>query len=380
MRTRLAWHNLAAEKLRTAVAMAGVAFALTLVFLQLGFCATVDRSARLLLETLDFDLALVSVNHRHLTMAGTFPKLRLTEARSVPGVAGAYPVYIGLQSWRTGDTRKNRAVMVVGIRPEDRPFRALGGNPDLGPLQRPGTVLLDEWSDQKFKPRDVRAHPYIGGRRVTIAGTYRLGHGFAADGTILVGDRTFGDLLGGYPLDRVSLGLIRLRRDQDPATVAGTIARAIGPARHDVRVLTRAALLDVNARYWLWEKSIGIIFLFGVGVAAIVGVVVLGQVLTSDIIDHVREYATLKAIGYRNADLRRVVLEQALILALAGYVPACAAALGLFGLTRSWTNLPIDLTPAMLLLVLGAAILMSGLAALGAIRKVTAADPASNLF
>src|SRR5207249_10477260 len=99
-----------------------------------------------------------------------------------------------------------------------------------------------------------------------------------------------------------------------------------------------------DSRCWVTERSIGVIFWFGVLVASVVGLVVVYQVLSSDIIDHFREYATLKAIGYTNRDLASVVLQQALILSVAGYIPAFFVSLGLYWLTRRMVDLPIEMT------------------------------------
>ncbi|MDR3637616.1 MAG: hypothetical protein P4L84_27670 [Isosphaeraceae bacterium] len=404
MRTPLAWHNLAQEKLRTSVAAAGVAFSLTLVFMQLGFLGSVANTATLVLDQLDFDIAIVSRGYRHLAEPDSFPRLRLYEAAAVPGVARATPFYVGIQTWRTElpgpSNGKRRPIMVLAFSPAEHPFRSgSDGRPkptfpiriaesDLIRLRQADTMLLDEQSHPSFAPRQPGQKAEVGERKMAIEGTFSLGTGFASDGTVLVSDDTFRTLLGGYPLERVALGLIKLdeRSRGQTAAIVAQLRRTLAPghgetpdlvARRDIDVLTRDELLERDTQYWTGQKSIGLVLGLGVVVALIVGVVVVYQVLSSDIVDHFKEYATLKALGYSNGYLVAVVVAQSLYLAAFGYVPSLAATLGLYGLTRSMAHLPIAMTWLRAVMVLGMASLMCIGAALLSVRKVTASDPAS---
>ena len=402
MMVPLAWCNLVQEKPRTLAATMGVAFALTLVFMQLGFLGSVGNTATLVLDQLDYDIIIVSWNYRSLTEAGTFPESRLREAQSVPGVERVAPFYASLLPWRRHrgdayDRGKRRGILTLGFRPDDPPFLL---RPDARPvrlridpghlhaLEQVDTMLFDERSDRFFIPREPGAFAEIANRRIRILGTYAMGSGFAAEASALVSDETFRNLLGGSNAGRASLGLLKVAKGADVAAVAAAVTgeldavrgrpMARDPAgRKDVRVLTRDQMRAWEVAYWLTEKSIGMIFLAGVAVALMVGLVVVAQVLSSDIIDHAREYATLKAMGYTNRFLAGVVVRQALILSVFGYVPALTASLGLYWFTRMKTNLPILMTPERVGLVLVFSALMCVAAALVSIRKVTTSDPAS---
>jgi len=409
MKTPLAWCNLCQDKLRTLVATGGVAFALTLVFMELGFLGSVANTATLVLDQLDFDIAIVARGYRNLNESGAFPRLRLYEAQSVPGVARTTPLYVGLQEWRSERDRpedhpphchlgKHRPILVFGFPPRDQPFRFDGdGRPfrievthdDLDRLRRVDTLLLDLQSHPSFEPRQRGRDVEIGGRKLRIEGHFSLGTGFASDGTILVSDVTFRNLFGGYPLERVSLGLVKLTDNRTPGveSVKKGLRQALiheAPerslvGREDIEILTRNELIRQEKDYWIWKKSIGLIFLFGVGVALIVGLVVVYQILSSDILDHFREYATLKAMGYTNRYLASVVLQQAMMLALFGYLPAFVAAHLLYLMTRSMVNLPINMTTERAVGVMVLSFLVCGAAALLSVRKVASSDPA-NLF
>jgi len=144
----------------------------------------------------------------------------------------------------------------------------------------------------------------------------------------------------------------------------------------DVEVLTRADVLGGEIRHWVWETSIGLIFQLGVVVAMVVGTAIVYQVLSSDVTNHLPEYATLKAIGYSSGYLASVVLQQALVLAVLGFVPGLAISAALYALTRTAARIPMDLTLTRVFFVLGLSVLMCTISGLGALRKVRSADPA----
>jgi putative ABC transport system permease protein len=213
----------------------------------------------------------------------------------------------------------------------------------------------------------------VGNRRVRVAGQFTMGTGFGADGAVLVSQRTFGQLFPTRPLDQVSLGLVTLKPGCDPQQVAARLRALLPP---DVSVLTRAEIAAHERRHWTTKTSVGLIFGMGVAVAIIVGIAIVYQVLSSDIANRLGEYATLKAIGYNNAYLARVVLQQAVLLAIFGFLPGFGLALALYRLTQVAAHVPIAMETDRAVVVGGLSVLMCALAAVAALRKVYSADPA----
>jgi putative ABC transport system permease protein len=379
MKTPLARSNLLHQKARTAVGVAGVAFALLLIFMQLGFHGSAEATATLLYDQLDFDLLLVSCEYVEVNHAGTFPRRRLGQAEANPAVAGAAPVYVGIHLWRNPDpaSRRRRNIMVVGFRPDDRVFRLAEVEQARAALKEPDTVLFDRRSRHEFGPpagpSGAPLQTEVGTKRITVVGRFTLGTGFGADGLLLTGDETFTRIFAGRPPDAVSLGLLRLRPGADVERVAGELRRTL-PA--DVRVRTRAEIADRERRHWVANTSVGTIFRFGVAVALVVGVVFVYQVISSDIGGRLHEYATLKAMGHTESALGRVVLHQAVLLAVLGYVPGLLASLGLYEATRRLAGIPIGMTWERAVAVLALAVAMCGVSGLLALRQVRAADPA----
>jgi putative ABC transport system permease protein len=373
MKTPLALLNLLHQKVRTCVAALGVAFAVVLVFMQLGFYGAVEATATLLYERLDFDLLLVPPDFREINRPGTFSRERLRQMETFAAVEQAVPLYLGFNLWRNPDTRHRRLIMVLGFRVPDHVFRFSEIEENMPQLQELDNVLMDRQSRPEFGPRERGVTTEVGGHKVTVVGQFSLGGGFAADGMIIGGDQTFARIFGGWPLDRVNLGLIKLRGGASAEDVAVGLNRSL-PA--DVRVWTRRGIEAHERYHWLRNTSLGIIFGLGVFVALMVGTVFLYQVISSDIASHLAEFATLKAIGYGPGYLSRVVLVQALIVALVSYVPGLLVALGLYSITRQYAGIPIGMSLERAVLVLILATAMCSLSGFFALHKVKAADPA----
>jgi putative ABC transport system permease protein len=381
MKTPLAWLNLVHQKLRTLVAVCGVAFAVILIFMQLGFLGAVESTATLLYDRLNFDILMVSREYTDLNHSNTFPLRRLAQAESHADVARAVPVYIGFHLWRNPlddpaveDSRRRRMIMILAFRPTDQVFAELP-EAEAGSegLKVPDTVLIDRRSRPEFGPQETGVETELGPRKVQIAGRFTLGSGFGADGMVLTSADTYSRVLGGASLDAVSLGLIQLKPGTDPATVAADLNRDL-PG--DVRARARAEMGQRERGYWVRSTAVGIIFSLGVGVGLVVGVVFVYQVISSDIEDHLREYATLKAMGYGEGYLARVVIYQAVLLAVAGYLPGIAVAGGLYVLTRWAVAVPVAMTTGRALFVLTLTVAMCAVSGLLALQKVRAADPA----
>jgi putative ABC transport system permease protein len=384
MRTPLAWLNLVHQKSRTVIAVAGVAFAILLMFMQLGFYGAAEGTASVVYDELLFDLVLLPRRYIDVARPGTFPRDRLYQAMEAEGVDSAIPLYASFAAWRNADAkgpyaRRISNIMILGMRPEDPVFRPDGKHiQDVidqcrGDLEIPGWVLIDRRSHKEYGPHDVGLETEVGGHHVQIAGQFTLGTGFGANGLLIVGDATFFQVVPAFPRDQVGIGLIRLEEGADPGAVASRLNALLPP---DVMVRTRAQIVSRERQHWVGNTSIGLIFFLGVVVAFLVGVVFVYQVIASDIRNRLHEYATLKAFGYKGRYLSAVVLQQALLVALLGYMAGLVVALALYELARGSTGIPIAMNLDRAFAVLGLGVGMCALSALLSLRKVQRADPA----
>jgi putative ABC transport system permease protein len=375
--------NLAHQSSRTVIAVLGVAFADLLVFLQLGFLGSAESAAVILFSKLDYDLVLLAPEYLDVYRPGGFARARLYQLLADPAVEHVSPLYVGSTYWRIvqpEDKKLNgrrRNMLLVGFDVADPPFRLSEVRAKSALLKELGTVLIDTQSRNYFGDLSRGVETELGVARVRIAGHFTLGTGFGADGMALVSDQTFSGARGDMPLERISLGLVRLRSGANAEEVAARIRQALPGGPHEpLRVFTRHAVEEREVRFWVRQTSLGLIFLAGVGVAILVGVVFVYQVISSDIKNRLREFATLTAMGYGNAYLNRTVLAQALAYGLLGFPPALGAALLLYVWIERSSLLPMTMPPVRVAIVLGLTLIMCAASGLLALRRVKSLDPA----
>jgi putative ABC transport system permease protein len=376
---RLAWRQLISSRARLVSAIAGVMFACVLVFMQLGFRAALFDSASNLPRALKGELFLINPLTLVMFRPEALPRIRASQALAVPEVAQSVPVYLAQTNWRNPDTGNRRSIQLIGFDPEAGAVDFPGLAALIPALKQPDTIGFDRRSRPEFGDvagRLAREGPFdveIGSRRVTVAGLVQIGTSFGADGNAVMTDTNFRRIIKERLPSKTDLVAIRL---QPGADVRATQARLAAVLPADVRVLTGEELIAWERRYWETGTPIGFIFTFGSLMGLVVGMVIVYQILFSDIATHLREYATLKAMGYSNGYLQRVVMAAALLLAGLGFVPGFLGSIGLYRLVANATLLPLAMAPdraaAVFLMIFG----MCGLAGLLAMRKLREADPA----
>jgi len=359
--------------MRLLLRVAAVAFPIVLIFVQIGFYSAVLNTATVIQQSLDADLFLVSSAYINISRAGTFPRARLYQAASAGGVDHVAPLYVGHRAYQNPTTLARRELLVFGIDPEARTFRLPEVADRLRTLTVPDTVLIDRNSRPEFGPQQSGTTTQVERKRVEIVGQYTIGTGFAALGDLIATDLTFSRIFDGRTLDRVSVGLVQAAPGSDVRTIAADIRARLPP---DTVTLTRQEMFDLEENFWLRTTSIGLIFGLGTAVAFVVGFLILYQVLSSDIARRLSEYATLKAIGYDDRSVARIVVQQGLAISFAGYAPAVLLALWIYRVTRRATHLPMFMTGGRIGGVLFLTLAMSVASGWLALRKLRAANPA----
>lgn len=369
----LAWANITHNRTRTAAGVAGVAFAILLLFMQLGFYDTSYRSSTMLLDQFDFEVALRSPQYGYLRAAGTIPRRRLYQAAAVPGVRVALPLYVGNGVYQQPISRLRREIVVLGVDPRTEPFSEPVLAANVGRLAVDDTAIMDTATRADYDQVLQGQMPSVENRRLEILETYRYGTGFIGDASIVVSDQTYARLFPGLPLSDVNMGLVQLEPGADRDRVIEGL-RAVMPG--DVEVLTRREVEAVEQNLFVRIRPIGVMFTSGVVLAFIVGAVIVYQILSTEIMNRLKEYATLKAMGHDDRFVRGVVLRQAVLYAGIAAVPGTIGAFILYEVLSRMTNLPMVMTPARLIAVGVLAVGMSIGAALLAIRRVSRANPA----
>ncbi len=416
MKTPLAWKNLTHNRTRTAIGVAGVGFAVILIFMQLGFKGAIRKTATQIYDAIDFDLMLRSPAYLHLTEPRAFPRARLHQAISLPEVIQARPFYLGLSEWQApilhGESLADaspatleragqwRGIITMGTEPNDPVFVREDLCQAARKLSDSRFVIVDDKSKAEYGPADgdifsdadIGVETSLGPNRVQIVGLFHLGTGMASNGACLTNPAGYVRACPWQSIDEINFGLLKLRDPSAAESVKGQLqqiygipeksslgllsASAAASTNSDVEILTRAEVNAVEEYRWVVDTPLGQIFTLGVWVAVFVGVAIVYQVLSTDIANMMGEYATLKAMGYSNRYLAIVVLQQSVLLALVSYVPSLAIARFLYWLVDTQSGMPMYMTPQIMFTVLLLAIAICVLSGMAALRKLYQADPA----
>lgn len=381
MKIPLAWHNLTHDRRRLVLAVLGVAFAVLLMFLQLGFRNALFDSTVAFIEGLDADLVIVATGRYTMAIAEPFPRRRLEQARVVEGVTAAEPLYVeqGLTRVYSGPGGVARPIRVAAFDPRRPPFVDPAIRAAAALLATPHTALADARSRADgYGPLVTGAEIDLEGNPVRVVGTFSMGTDFANDGTLLVSTRTLHDIVPRrFPNDdgegNVDVGLVRVRPGADVEEVRRAVATALS---HDVRVFTKAGFVGQERDFWRRSTPIGFVFGLGLGLGFVVGVVVCYQVLATDVSDHMAELATLKAMGYAPRYFVLFVVQESLYLAVLAFLPGAAAAAATYGWLGAVTGLPMRLSIGRAVAIFVLTLSMCVVSGLLAIRRLHSASPA----
>lgn len=375
----LAWLQLTREKIRLLVAVAGITFADTLMFMQLGFQDALFESATRMHKNLTGDLVLISPKSEAVMAMQTFSWRRLYQTLAVPGVESVNPLYMGLINWKNPETKRDRQILVLGFDPKKSVFAMPEVEASIPKIKLPNVVIFDRSARPEFGPVAPQIEAgktvttEVGGRRVYVKGLFSLGASFAADGNIITSDLNFLRIFNRRKKGEIDAGIIYLQPGADREKVLADI-KALLP--DDVKVLTMEGFIDFEKTYWRESTAIGFIFGLGVAMGFIVGIVIVYQIIYTDVADHLSEYATLKAMGYKNSYFYLVVFQEAFFLAILGYLPGVPIVMVLYNLTKNATMLPIAMTASRALNVLILTVVMCFISGSIAVRKLQEADPA----
>ena len=373
MRFALAWRILTYDKGRTTLAVAGVFLAILLVFVQLGFFIAVPQGGMLLYDQTRFDLLIAATGYEYQVQPGAFPLSQLDRARTAPEVALAAPLYFGEAKWRSGADGKAPDIFVIGLDPQDRIFTSEDINRQLAVLDQVDTALVDNMTRPMFGPLTIGRVVDIDGDKVKIGGDYVLGTGFMGLGVILVSAQNFVHLFPFRKQGQVNLGLIQLKQGIDPDRAAASLRQLLGG---DIQIFTRPELEAHETAYWTTRTSVGLLFGSGLMVSFIVGIMVVYQILATQVSRQLPQFATLKAVGYGDRFLNGTVITMALLIVLAGFFPALVAAVGIYEVIREETLLPVQMSGPRIAVVFASTLAMAAASALLSMSSLRRADPA----
>ncbi|MBE9160856.1 ABC transporter permease DevC [Tychonema sp. LEGE 06208] len=378
----LAWAQLTREKMRLVIALAGIGFADLLMFMQFGFRDALFESSVSFHSQLQGDIFITSSQSTALIAMKSFPQRRLYQALSFNSVTAISPVYLGFGLWKNPAPNQSntRQLMVIGFDPAHPIFDMPEIQNNLDKIKMSDVVLFDRASRPEFGPvaeyfdGGKTVETEVDNRRVKVEGLFTLGASFGADGNIVTTDLNFLRIFATRRTKGlIDIGIVYLQPGTDVKAVVEKM-RATLPS--DVRIDSKEEFVAFEKKYWEEGTAIGFIFTLGAAMGFIVGIVIVYQILYTDVNDHLPEYATLKAMGYKDFYFLGVVFQEALILAILGYLPGFGVSVVLYNLGRSATSLPMYMTVGKAVTVFVMTVVMCCLSGAIAVRKLQAADPA----
>ncbi len=380
----LAWINLVHNKQRFLTALGAVVFAVVLMFIQLGFRNAMLQSSVEFINRLDADLIITS-RHRYVSFYDyTFKKNRLYQVQGFKGVEAVYPLYLAMGVWKNQTGVRQRPIRIFGYNLESKSFLIPGLTNYINGLQFPDTIIVDKKSRKDFGNIASGLKVELLDRKVKIIGNFELGTDFVADGNLITSDQNFLRIFHGHPygdfgnirtsLDDVDFGLIKIKSDQiDAKALVETLNKSL-PL--DVIVMTKNDFMEQDTKYF--DKSTPIGFMFGLGtvIGFFVGIIVVYNIIYTDINNNLPQYGTLRAIGYSNSYLFIIIVLQSAILAIIGFFPGLLTSILIYKVMAKSTGLLVEMSINVASLVAVLTIFMCMFAGLIGARKIQGLDPA----
>ncbi|AFY88441.1 ABC transporter permease DevC [Chroococcidiopsis thermalis] len=379
--TPLAWFNLTHEKRRLLTAVAGVSFAVLLMFIFQGFENALYDSQVQLLKRLNGEILIVNRLKYNMFVPEQFARRRLYQAQNFEGVVAAYPFYTTTGDWKNSETKTIRPLRVIAFNPDDPVLPLPGILQNREALKLPWTALIDDQSRSEVGPIAPGTITELSEQQIRLVGTFSLGTDFASgNGNVVISDQNFLRYFANLApeedsrtLNTVDIGLLKVAENADVDAIASALRQQLP---QDVAVWTKAEFVQKELSYWQENTAIGFVFSLLTTMGFFVGIILVYQILYTDVAEHWAEYATLKAIGYSNFHLLGIVLQESVILVFFGFVPGFFISLGLYSLTASSTGLLMQMTWERAINILIATFIMCLISGAIAVRKVQATDPA----
>jgi putative ABC transport system permease protein len=366
----LARKNLLHDRLRFVITVAGVAFAVTLVLVQVGLFMGLLKKATVTIENADADIWVTSRNTPNVDFAHTFPETSVLRVRGVPGVQRADNLIINFMNIQlpSGATEGVLTYALEDFSAWNLPWKVEEGR--VEDLRRGMNILMDRSAALRFGAFQVGDYREILGRRFKIIGITTEAASFTTAPIV------FMDLRRAQELTDEVAGLtcyvlVKVAPGADRQTVAAEIRRRL--PYNDV--YTREEWAARSRSYWVRSTGLGMSMGVTVFLGILVGLVIVAQTLYTSAVEHVKEFGTVKAIGGSNWDIYRILGEQALIAALVGFAVGGALSCAVRPLMAR-IHLAVSLEPGFAAAVFVGTVLMCLGAAMFSFRRVASIDPA----
>jgi putative ABC transport system permease protein len=365
----LALKNLVHDRIRLFITLIGITFSVALILIQVGMFFGMTANSSTVIENSEGDLWIMAKNSQNFDMVNPFPESLVSAARSVPGVEWAENLIQQFAFMRlaNGGTEQIEVIGFDLAGRVGRPWNIVEG--DMNDLRGTDAIFVDVTAFSRLgelKIGDVRE---LVRRKVRIAGLTSGIMSFTTAPYIFTSYETAQRIVPEQLAGKTTYIVVKAKPGVEIAGLKEQLQKRF--RNYDVHTSEEWARKTRN--YWTWETGIGAGFFGNALMGFIVGLVIVSQTIYSATVDHIREYGTLKAIGAKNFDIYSVILQQAGLSALAGFL--LAAVIQQIVLHTKPITLQIASPPSLYVATFFLTLLMCGLAAIVSVRKVASIDP-----
>ena len=378
----LAWLQLKRQPVKYLVAIAGIGFAALLMYMQIGFQSGLLTSSTTFYAALDADLILISPKTVSSGSFSQFPQSQLFRANGYQEVETVVPMYVTNITAQKLGGQKPTSLRIIGYDPGAKALNVDAINEQSDKLKTAGYALFDTEGNSRTGPvaKAIKENGYQFLTLYNLTQTFRtvglfgLGSTFAADSNIITSPETAIQLADQLNFGEISLGLIKVSDKKSLPQLQRTLTELY---EGEIQVLTKDELIAQEQNYWNTSSSFGVVFGFGTFMGVIVGGVMVYQVLYTDVTDHLKEYATLKAMGFSNQFILGIVIQEAILLGVSSFIPSTLVSAGMYAFLTSASGISIQMTHQKIGLVGALTVGICAASAAIAVNKLRDADPAS---
>jgi putative ABC transport system permease protein len=366
----LARRNLFHDRIRLTVTLTGIVFAIVLIVVQIGLFIGFTSATSNVIEHSGADLWIGAKGLAYLEQAAPFSERKLQQVRSTPGVATAEKYILTFGRWQRPDGRKE-SIVLVGLNPDlplGGPWNLTAGR--VRDLKSADAIIVDELYRRKLGVTQLGQVVEINGRRARIVGFTQGIRSFTTSPYVFASFKN-AQTFAGIGEDRAFYLLVKA----SPGAEIHKLRSDLGVRLRDVDIYSTGEFSRMTQFYWMFTTGAGIAVLLAALLGLIVGIVIVAQTIYATTMDHLREFGTLKAMGASNGYIYRVIVQQAALSAVMGYVLGMVASVFIVRGSREGGAailFPWELAVGMFFLTL----LMCIGAAFVSINKVTRIDPA----
>ena len=383
-RLPLALKQLTDAPVKTAAAAAGICFSTVLVFFQLGLLNAIYQSQSRPYSLLDGEIVLVSDRFSRLSQSPEIALSDVMRAQGVEGVAHVSPLSIQLGILLILPQGFTTNAQIYSIDPSNSALSIEKTKLNISSLTLYERASIDNMSRPSYVSNvqkklrsnsDYRTN--LGDKRLIINSISSIGSTFAADLSLVMSQDNLMHYFPGRSYSKTNLGIVKLKPGYSIQKVLDTLNTKLYPVGYNIMAMSIPEISDKEMKFWRENTSLTFIFGIGVIVGFVVSGIILYQILYSDVISHLPEYATLLALGYSNIYVIKVVFVQAFLLTAISFPFSFAISLGLYGLMASATNLVIYMTLERCISVLFLSLLTSSFSCYLATNQLRKVDPSS---